>query len=215
MIERILPPATQAVETFGDRFEADLFPEEQAVMARAVNKRRREFATVRTCAREALERLGVAASPIVPGVRGMPEWPPGVVGSMTHCDGYRAAVVARLSDLLSMGIDAEPDAPLPKGVLEFVTVADDLPGIEAVSRTGLAGDRLLFSAKESVFKAWFPLTHRWLGFEGATVTLRPDGTFTAHLLVDGATTSGRTLSELDGRWLATRGLVVTAATVPA
>ena len=32
-----------------------------------------------------------------------------------------------------------------------------------------AWDRLLFSAKESVYKAWFPLARCWLGFEDVTV----------------------------------------------
>ena len=47
-------------------------------------------------------------------------------------------------------------------------------------------DRLLFSAKESVYKAWFPLARRWLGFEDAVVMIDPSaGTFQARLLVVG------------------------------
>jgi len=214
VIEQLLPAAACGVEAFADRLDIELFPEEADALRHAAAKRRHEFISARACARDALARLGVPAAPLLPGERGAPSWPDGVVGSMTHCEGYRAAAVARPTDLASVGIDAEPDAPLPEGVFDLVTVPDDLPGIAVVSGCGIAGDRLLFSAKESVYKAWFPLARRWLGFNEATVALHANGTFTARLLVDGAIDGGRTLTSFDGRWLAARGLVATAAIVP-
>ena len=114
MLEQILPPAVAVVETFGDLPGATLFPEEEAAIARAVPKRRREFATGRGCARAALNRLGEPPVPILRGPQGAPLWPAGVVGSITHCDGYRAAAVARTSDIATVGLDAEPDKPLPR-----------------------------------------------------------------------------------------------------
>ena len=76
--------------------------------------------------------------------------------------------------------------------------------------------RLLFSAKESVYKAWYPLTGRWLGFEDARLTIDPAaGTFAAKLLVDGARKDGEPpLTELHGRFLVARGLIATAVTMP-
>jgi 4'-phosphopantetheinyl transferase EntD len=77
-------------------------------------------------------------------------------------------------------------------------------------------DRLLFSAKESVYKAWFPLAGRWLGFEEAVITIDPAaGVFTARLLVPGPVTGGRPLTGFSGRWTAGHGLVLTAIAVPA
>ena len=110
MIEEILPPAVAAAEAFGDRPDAELFPEEHAVMGRATGKRRGEFATGRACARDALARLGRPPVAILPGDRGAPGWPPGIVGSITHCAGYRAAAVGPAADVLAIGLDAEPDA---------------------------------------------------------------------------------------------------------
>ncbi|MGH3274922.1 MAG: 4'-phosphopantetheinyl transferase family protein, partial [Streptosporangiaceae bacterium] len=109
MIEEILSPAVAAAEAFEDLAGTMLFPEEQAVMARAVEKRRREFTTARACARTALARLGQPPVAIVPGDRGEPRWPPGIVGSITHCAGYRAAAVGRAAEVLAIGLDAEPD----------------------------------------------------------------------------------------------------------
>ncbi len=103
MIADILPPQVAVAEEFGDLPDVRLFPDEEAVIANAVDKRRREFATARACARTALAKLGVPAAPIVPGSRGAPQWPPGVVGSITHCAGYRASAVALGRDVVTIG----------------------------------------------------------------------------------------------------------------
>ncbi len=218
MIAEILPPPVAAVEAFEDPPGATLFPEEEAAMARAVPRRRGEFAAGRACARAALAQLGLPAAPILPGPRGAPQWPAGVVGTITHCDGYRASAVAHARDVLTLGLDAEPDGPLPGGVLDAVSLAEErdrLPGLAAAA-PHVPWDRLLFCAKEAVYKAWFPLAGRWLGFEEAAITFAPDaGTFTARLLVPGPAAGGRPLDGFSGRWLARGGLLLAAIAVPA
>jgi 4'-phosphopantetheinyl transferase EntD len=217
VIEEILLPAVAAAEEFGDRPDAVLFPEEQAVIGRAVEKRRREFATARACARAALARLGQPPVAILPGERGSPGWPPGIVGSITHCAGYRAAAVGKAAEVLTIGLDAEPDEPLPDGVLGAISLAAERASLRDLAQAapGPNWDRMLFCAKESVYKAWFPLTGCWLGFEQAHITLGPaDGTFAARLLVPGPEVDGRELTAFDGRWLARDGLILTAISVP-
>ncbi|MEU7581181.1 4'-phosphopantetheinyl transferase superfamily protein [Streptomyces sp. NPDC041068] len=205
------------VETHEDPADAVLFPEEEAVVANAVDKRRNEFTTVRHCARTALARIGVPPAPILPGHRGAPGWPAGVVGSMTHCAGYRAAVVARAGEVTSLGIDAEPaEALRDPDVLKLV--ADDSERADLASlaarHPGTPWDRLLFSAKESVYKTWFPLTGRWLGFEEARVELDPAGTFTARLLVEGPMVEGVELKVFSGQWAVRNGIAATAIVLP-
>jgi 4'-phosphopantetheinyl transferase EntD len=186
MIGEILPAAVACAEAFGDQSEAALFPAEEALIARAVQKRRSEFATGRHCARTALGALGIAPAAILPGQAGAPQWPPGIVGSITHCAGYRAAAVARASEVMTIGLDAEPALPLPGEVLPMVALPGERDRIRDLTRDvpGICWDRLLFSAKESVYKAWFPLARRWLGFADADITINAaDGTFEARLLV--------------------------------
>jgi 4'-phosphopantetheinyl transferase EntD len=139
-----------------------------------------------------------------------------VVGSLTHCEGYRAAAVARTEAFAAIGIDAEPHAPLPGGVLAKVTSESEQTALARLaSRTGeLCWDRMIFSAKEAVYKAWSPATGRWLGFADAEVEIDPDGTFTARLLVAGPLVGGRSLTTYRGLWAVGRGVVVTAVTVP-
>jgi 4'-phosphopantetheinyl transferase EntD len=173
--------------------------------------------TARRCAREALASLGVAPGPILPGPRREPVWPAGVVGSITHCTGYRGAAVARRGDLAALGIDAEPHAALPEGVLEAVTVpAERLRLAELTGRhPAVHWDRLLFSAKESVYKAWFPLTRRMLGFEEAELTFDVSaGSFAARLLVSGTRIDcAPPLTGFTGRWTVSDDFVLTAVTV--
>lgn len=211
VIHELIPPGVVAVETFGDPAGATLFEAEEAVIARAVPKRRKEFATVRWCARQALGELGYPPAPLLPGRRGAPQWPAGAVGSMTHCLGYRAAAVAHASQVTAVGIDAEPDEPLPAGVLEAIALPEETERIARMAgRDGPASwERLLFSCKESVFKTWYPITGRELGFDGASIRFDPHNqSFTADLRVD----SGTPLlpQRLHGRWTARRGLVVSA-----
>ncbi|MET9341817.1 4'-phosphopantetheinyl transferase superfamily protein [Nonomuraea sp. NPDC003804] len=206
-----------AAEAFHDPADAWLYPEELAAVARAVEKRRREFATVRLCARRALAALGVPPVAVVPGERGAPGWPEGVVGSMTHCPGYRASAVAFTRDVVALGLDAEPNTPLSRAALEAVTVGEE--------RTLLAElldewphvhwDKLLFSAKESVYKTWFPLAGRGLRFTEVEVVIDPGGAFAARLPAPAPAAGGRDLPELTGRWLVRDGLILTAVAVSA
>ncbi|MEV0621357.1 4'-phosphopantetheinyl transferase superfamily protein [Nonomuraea sp. NPDC050404] len=218
MIEEILPDAVVSVESFGDAVDPMLFPEEEAVVARAVAKRRAEFATVRACARTALAKLGHPPAPLLPGERGAPIWPDGVVGSMTHCADYRACAVSSDGDTLAVGIDAEPHDRLPDGVLEAVSDPWERAWIARLGaeRPEVSWDRLLFCAKEAVYKAWFPLTRRWLDFSEASLSVDPlERTFSARLSVTGHTAGGLAITGFRGRWLARDGLVLTTIVVPA
>lgn len=216
MIALLMPPGVAVADARGPLPGEALLPEEEPLVAKAVDKRRSEFTTVRTCARIALAELGVPPAPLLSGPRREPLWPDGIVGSLTHCDGYRAAAVARSTELASLGIDAEPHDRLPDGILPRVS----LPAEQAHLRTlpgGVHWDRLLFSAKESVYKTWFPLARRWLGFEDARLEFRPGpdpvrGEFVARLLVPGMPDGTDTFH---GKYVVGDGLLVTAITLPA
>ncbi|MGW5255620.1 4'-phosphopantetheinyl transferase family protein [Streptomyces sp. NPDC004012] len=225
MIEELLPGSIAVVEAYGRDALGDgvlLYPEEEAVVARAVEKRQREFRAARGCARQAMEKLGVPPGPILPGERGAPRWPDGLIGSMTHCEGYCAAALVHAGELVSVGIDAEPHDRLPEGVLEAVALPTEQTRLRALARShpSVHWDRLLFSAKESVYKAWFPLTGKWLDFQQADIEIDPGpepgatGRFRARLLVPGPVVDDHRIEIFDGRWTAGRGLAATAIVVP-
>jgi 4'-phosphopantetheinyl transferase EntD len=213
VIEQILPGCTSVVEAYRDSDSGALFAQEQAIVRSAVPSRRREFVTARDCAHTALSRLGVVPEPILVGERGEPCWPVGVVGSITHCDGYRACAVARTRELEAIGIDAEPHAALPAGIESAIAVCEELRWLRrrAACTPGVHWDRLLFCAKESVYKAWFPRAKRRLGFEDVVITVAPDrDTFSAELLVELPEPVRQGMGAFVGRWLVRDGYVLTA-----
>lgn len=220
-------PDVVIVELFADPPDIHLYPEEADKVKRAVDRRRREFATVRLCARRALARLGVPPGPILPGPAGAPAWPEGVAGSMTHCPGYRAAAVARTATVAAVGIDAEPNSALPRGVERMVASPGERRTLDrlALSHPAVAWDKLLFSAKESTYKTCFPLMGRLMDFSDCTITPDPErGTFSSSLHVPGPVVGGRRLNTFTGHWrtvvregveYVATGIVVPAAPVPA
>jgi 4'-phosphopantetheinyl transferase EntD len=225
MTARTIVSSVLPVTVTGDLAAAELYsdppglaplPEEEPLIAKSVAKRRNEFITVRHCARQALGELGVPPGPILKGGKGEPCWPDGVVGSLTHCTGYRGAVVGRATSVRSIGIDAEPHDVLPDGVLGAIALDEERHEIAALPE-GLYWDRILFCAKEATYKTWFPLTKRWLGFEDAHIVFDVDapgrgttGVFVSKILVDGQALSGPPLTALRGRWSVDRDLVLTA-----
>ncbi|MFF0544453.1 4'-phosphopantetheinyl transferase Npt [Nocardia thailandica] len=219
MIENILPTGVASAELLAYPEDLKAHPAEEHLIAKSVEKRRRDFIGARHCARLALEQLGEPPVAIGKGERGMPLFPRGIVGSLTHCDGYRAAVLGHALRFRSVGIDAEPHGALPDGVLDSVSLPAERDWLAGTPADGLHLDRLLFCAKEATYKAWFPLTLRWLGFEEAHITFEIEartadsgsGTFHSELLVPGGTSDGGApLVSFDGRWLIADGLILTA-----
>ena len=148
----------------------------------------------------------------MPRADGSPAWPAGVVGSMTHCAGYRAAAVASAKRYAGVGIDVEPAVPLSAAVQELI-VRDE----ERRFAFG-AYSKVLFSAKEAALKTWYPLGFR--GFDVSDISVACDvesavehrgedarGTFTARI---------PTMSDapvLHGGWAIGGGFVATAASL--
>lgn len=218
MIASLQPAGVQTRESFGDQgphADVALFPAEQAAVAGVSAERRQEFTTVRGCARAALAELGMAAVPLVPSTMGAPRWPAGVVGSMTHCAGYRAAAVARTCEFAALGIDAEPREPLPHTVAAHLVHDAESAWLHKVFADGRPpADRLLFSAKEAAYKAFSPWLGSRIGVRDLTVLLNPGGTFQVVLPRGGASVPLAVTRNALGHWTTSRDFVFTSMSVP-
>jgi len=216
MLAQILPQGVVAVESFGSLPpRRGLLRAEEAAIATADARRQAEFAAGRECAHAALAGLGVPAGPVPPGRAGEPRWPAGIVGSLTHCAGYRACAAAPTQTMAAIGIDAEPARPLPAGLIETVAVGAERRWLAELwlACPELPWDLVLFCAKEAVYKAWFPLTGRRLGFADVLAELAVTGSFTARVTGAAGGPTGHAAACVTGRWLVRDGLALTAATV--
>jgi 4'-phosphopantetheinyl transferase EntD len=156
--------------------------EEQILGPRAVERRRVYFSMGRAAARDALAELGIYGVAIGRGASGEPLWPDGIVGAISHAGDLAIAVVGQQSDYAGLGIDIEQlSRGLTARAARLVCTPAEMEWVNPeADSTRLT---MLFSAKEAVFKALFPIEGVWLGFGDAELTWHPERrAFEARLL---------------------------------
>lgn len=197
-LARLFPPGV-AVALVGIGPGAPL-PGEAAAVAGAVPARVAEFAAGRLAARRALAALGHPAVAIPAGPDRAPCWPEGLAGSIAHAEGVAVAAVRRGAPL---GLDVEADAGLEPDLWPLICDPAELAALPAGDRGRAV--RLVFAAKEAVYKAQYPLTGQVIGFDAVRVTLEEEG-FVARLRQEvGPLPEGH---RLRGRILRAGGLVL-------
>ncbi|MGO1378715.1 MAG: 4'-phosphopantetheinyl transferase family protein [Corynebacterium sp.] len=196
----IVPPDAGLVEYHpGDLIDLahyeELDDDERRIVGAAVDSRRSEFGDGRWCAHRALRGLGVDG-PILRGDKGMPLFPDHVTGTISHTRGLRVALVARTDRWRSLGLDVEVAQRLPDGVLSAVSSARERRSLQRAAQRapGRSLGTVLFSAKEAVYKAWFPVVGRFLDFDEVELQLDVADTFGA------AASSAASSPEVGGRW---------------
>jgi 4'-phosphopantetheinyl transferase EntD len=149
--------------------------EEQALGPRAVEERRALFALGRASAREALRDLNAEEPVAIPkGSGGEPVWPEGIVGSITHTREVAVAVVSRRTEYAGLGVDVEDLGRGPSArAARLICRPSEMEWVNPEAGTERLA--LLFSAKEAVFKALYPIEGVWLGFADAELTWLADG----------------------------------------
>jgi 4'-phosphopantetheinyl transferase EntD len=144
---------------------APLAKEEAPFAERMIERRRQEFAAGRASAHRALRRLGAPDEAIRVAERRAPIWPAGIVGSITHCDGFCAAVVGRRSAIGGLGLDAEPARALDLEIRDAVLSPDEQARLAQLALPPGVGATLGFVAKEALFKAIYPCWGREIAFD--------------------------------------------------
>lgn len=208
LFHRLLSDDVETEEVDPHSVGGGLLPAEREAIEGAAQTRVEQFTAGRVCSRIALGRLGVAATtPIVRGEDRAPIWPHGFIGSITHTDTWCAAAVARTEGLRSLGIDLEPATPLKEALWRRVCTPAERERLRTLPNSGLMG-KILFSAKESVYKCQYPITTQFLGFHAVELDEVGDGSFRAVFRQEaGEFKPGDVMS---GRYLVEDGLVASA-----
>ncbi|HKU82827.1 MAG TPA: 4'-phosphopantetheinyl transferase superfamily protein [Candidatus Nitrosocosmicus sp.] len=140
--------------------ELTLIHEEKVSLPFTSLERLRASAAARNVARELMKPMGFVDFPILRGTFGNPIWPAGIVGSMAHNTQIAVAAIALQRELEAVGIDIENVEPLPPNMLDLICTPLE---IHAISDYPL-GTKLLFVIKEAIYKAAYPLDHKFLDF---------------------------------------------------
>lgn len=155
------------------RAEGALYPEERQAVARAADRRLRQFTAGRQCARRAMEMLSYPSGPILQRSDRAPSWPADLVGSITHTDRWCAVAVARRCDgYEALGIDLEPAEPMPTDLYPSLFRSEELRWLEGLpsAERGLSA-RAIFSAKEAAFKLQYALSGVMLEFDDLSIAI--------------------------------------------
>lgn len=133
-------------------------------------RRQAEFLAGRNMARQALRELQVTDTTVSIGENRMPVWPVGIVGSLTHCDSRVACLATRCQNWLA-GVDLEKKLEKDRASLieSSVINADERDILRQSIKENALGTTLLFSAKESLFKALYPHVRAYFGFDAASL----------------------------------------------
>ena len=206
-IRRILPSKAKFAFAYPNAEVEPLLPEEFTYVSNAVPKRIAEFRAGRHCARRSLEMHGEKPLAIHQRSDRSPIWPRGYVGSISHCSHLALAATARESEVHALGIDVESASPLVSEILESILTQQEIDHCCQLPELA-SWDKLIFSAKESVFKAVYPTTMRWIDFHDVQIAIFSEE---QRFRVKTATTDRFNFSELDGRYCFIDGLVLTAA----
>jgi 4'-phosphopantetheinyl transferase EntD len=157
--------------------EARLHPSEAAIVSTAVAKRRREFASGRALLRSLLD----TDAPVTVLTSRAPQLPAGVVASLAHDDEIVIAAVTCDPIVRSLGIDLEPIGAVDHEVADVVRRPEERH-LDAT---------FVFVAKEAVYKAWSSQGGRFLRHEDVVVTDTGNGGFTALVVDDQRSFTGR------------------------
>lgn len=162
------------------------FEGQQLVVEFHSARKKAEFTLGRAAADRAIRRLGLSQPPtLLKGKKSEPIWPEGFIGSITHCEPWTVAAVARRAEIASLGIDLESVRRMRGDDISRLVCCDSElawvgQGIERWQRL-----TMLFSAKEAIFKAFYPACQQFFDFRDVRLAwIAETGRFQGILLVE-------------------------------
>lgn len=210
-LKNLFSSSVAVIETRATAVDASFLSVVERTYLKSVSQnRKREYIAGRFCALKAMESANISPEHILIGEKGEPIWPSNIVGSITHSHGYAAAAVAKKSEVLSLGIDAETDEALSPKVLQRICNDQEQEWVKSLDSSRIQNPgKILFSAKEATYKAWYPITQEWLGFKEVFIDFHEEkNAFTVHIQKNGP------IREMHGKYTIRKGVIVTAIEIP-
>lgn len=178
---RLPTPNSVVLESITE-LQGHLYPEEDALLSRAVPKREREFRSGRTAARKAMLELGIETFPILIGAKREPVWPASVVGTISHSGDKCLVILGKSREILSFGADIEQLGRIKKNLWKKIFRPGETEYLLSLNtRQRDFASTTIFSAKEAFFKFQYPLTKEWLEFLDVEVRIEDNSNFTVEV----------------------------------
>jgi 4'-phosphopantetheinyl transferase EntD len=209
LLEDLFPPQISCEFSNQPPQRLDLPPAEADATRNMQAKRLREFVHGRTCARRALARLGIPECAIPVDEHRAPAWPDGIVGSISHSGDNAAAVVARKSECRGLGVDLEDNEPLEASLIQMVCRPEEA-GRLARAEDRLILAKIIFSAKECVYKCIWPTLQHFVEFQEIEIQLDTE-TRCFNALPHSARLPIDLVENVRGRYVTTDELIISAA----
>lgn len=135
----------------------------------SVVQRKGEYLAGRIASRLTQYLLGLSPEPVGTGQHRNPMWPTNTLGSITHANSYAIVAMALAQNFHRIGIDYEPwiDVSTIKFVIDIIMCDREKTKIEIDSRTPRKDITIIFSAKESLFKALYDECGEYKDFHAA------------------------------------------------
>jgi 4'-phosphopantetheinyl transferase EntD len=213
-LDSLFPSEVIINEVNPAQIQGSIYPEEETFIQKAVPKRKQEFIAGRLCVRKALAKIGITLFPVLMGNDRAPVWPPGVVGSISHSEGYCGVAIAQKPNIESIGLDVEYVGQVKRDIWKHFCNQQELSWINSLpinDQQKIAA--LIFSAKECLYKCQYPISKRWLNFHDVTISANSNkNEFEARFLVD----AGKCFKKgtcLKGKYLISNGYVFTGMTL--
>jgi enterobactin synthetase component D len=140
-------------------------------IANAVQKRKAEFLAGRFCAKKVLNKLKVTNYAVLADKNRCPLWPEHIKGSITHNNNFAMAAITTKPSVLGIGIDIESiiSATVINNIVEEVLFDDEYSLLKRDLGTPEMLFSLIFSIKETFFKAAYPSTGYFFGFDAIKI----------------------------------------------
>ena len=188
-------------------WDSPLAPLELVQLDKCVDKRKREFAAGRSCARLALGQLGFDNVLLLPDNDRVPRWPEGIVGSISHTDNCCLAVVKKKEKIMGLGVDIECISPTIFEIEKMVCRQNEQQWLATFDNVDsrMKWLTVIFSAKESVYKSLYPSRLEFMGFEDIEIEID----ISRHEFVVNFVSVASPVPRVDGRYLTVTNHVFT------
>jgi 4'-phosphopantetheinyl transferase EntD len=208
ILRSLFPPGVEVEAGWSGEIDGPLFPEEEVLIERAVEKRRRTFRAGRVLARRALMRLGFPAAPILATDR-WPVWPEGVLGTISHTDECCVVAVTRRGEILGVGVDVEVDGVATEGVFRQIATPGEIEWLHGCAEPGVWAT-VLFSVKEAFYKSLATIHPHFVSFHDVRLEIDIEASTVRVVPLDDGVRSSLTGVCVDASWRRKGGWVFAA-----